>query len=48
MVHVDWGGFENHWGFSVALDGKRIDPEHLEPSNKIIRASDDIFFISDY
>jgi hypothetical protein len=47
-VHVDWGGFENHWGFTVAVDGKRIDPQHLEPDNKIIRVSDDIFFQSDY
>lgn len=48
MVQVDWGGFENHWGFTTALDGKKIDPEHLEPSNKIIRTSNDIFFTSDY
>ena len=46
-VHVDWGGFENHWGFSVSVNGKRIDP-YLEPSNKIIRVSDDIYFKSDY
>lgn len=47
-VHVDWGGFENHWGFTVAVNGKRIDPQHLEPNNKLIRVSDDIFFQSDY
>ena len=48
MVHVDYGGFENHWGFSVAVNGKRTDSQHPEPSNKIIRVSDDIFFTSDY
>lgn len=47
-VHVDWGGFENHWGFSVAVDGKRIAPPHLERSNRTIRASDDIYFTSEY
>ena len=51
IVHVNWGGFENHWGFSVAIDGKRIDPN---PRNfwssdyKTIRISDDVFLQSDY
>ncbi len=47
-VSADWGGFENHWQIFVATDGKRIDPEHLEPRNRIIRVSDDIYFMSDY
>jgi hypothetical protein len=48
VVHVYWGGFENHWGFAVAVNGKRIDPQNLAPSAKIIRVSDDVFFQSDY
>ena len=48
IVQIDWGGFENHWGVSIAVDGKRIDPQHLEPGHRIIRASDDIYFTSDY
>jgi hypothetical protein len=44
-VHVDWGGFENHWGFSISIAGKRIDPM---PNRRIIRMSDDIYFTSDY
>ena len=48
VVHVEWGGFENHWGFSVSVDGKRIDRPHLEPRNRIDRVSDDVFFTSDY
>jgi hypothetical protein len=48
VVHVYWGGFENHWGFAVAVNGKRIDPQNLAPSAKIIRVSDDVFFNSDY
>jgi len=47
-VSVDWGGFENHWGFTVAAKGNKIDPQYLEPNNKIIRVSDDIFLKSDY
>jgi hypothetical protein len=47
-VSADWGGFENHWQIFVATDGKRIDPEHLEPRNRIIRVGDDIYFMSDY
>jgi hypothetical protein len=48
VVYVFWGGFENHWGFSVAVNGKRIDTQNLAPSAKIIRVSDDVFFNSDY
>lgn len=48
VVYVSWGGFENHWGFSVAVNGKRIEPQILAPSAKIIRVSDDVFFNSDY
>lgn len=48
IVCVEYGGFENHWGFSIAVDDKRIDPPHLDSRNKIIRASDDIYFMSDY
>jgi hypothetical protein len=48
IVYIGWGGFENHWSFFVAVDGKRIDPPHLEQSNRTIRASDDIYFTSDY
>jgi hypothetical protein len=47
-VHVDWGGFENHWGFSVAVDGKKIDSKYFVPNARIIRVSDDIVFTSDY
>jgi hypothetical protein len=48
VVYVYWGGFENHWGFAVDVNGKRIDPQILAPSAKIIRVSDDVFFQSDY
>jgi hypothetical protein len=48
IVHIDWGGFENHWGLSVAVDSKGINPPHLVRSNRTIRASDDIYFTSDY
>ena len=47
-VDVSWGGFEDHWGFIVAVNDKRIDPEHSEQGNKIIRVSDDILFQSDF
>ena len=47
-VEVSWGGFENHWGFAVAANDRRIDPQGLGSMNKIIRVSDDIFFQSDY
>ena len=51
VVSVEWGGFENHWGFTVAIDGKRIDPNprnFWSPDHKTIRISDDIFLQSDY
>lgn len=48
IVCVEYGGFENHWMFSIAVDGKRIDPPHLDSRNTIIRVSDDIYFQSDY
>lgn len=48
IVHVDWGGFENHWGFFVAVDGKKIDTQHWDPDARIIRVSNDVVFFSDY
>lgn len=48
IVCVEYGGFENHWGFTVAIDGKRIEPSHLNSNSRIIRASNDIYFFSDY
>jgi hypothetical protein len=47
-VHVDWGGFENHWGFSVEVSGKKIDISDINPQARHIRVADDIVFYSDY
>jgi hypothetical protein len=44
-VSVVWS---RYWRLIVAVDGKkRIDPQHLETSVKIIRVSDDVVFASD-
>lgn len=48
MVDVFWGGFDNHWGFTVAVNGKKIGSKHFMPNVRIIRESDDIVFTSDY
>jgi hypothetical protein len=46
VVDVRWGGaLAGHWGFNVAVNGKRIEPE---PGAKISRVSDDIFFVFEY
>jgi hypothetical protein len=46
VVDVRWGGaLIGHWGFSVAVNGKRIE---LDPGTKISRVSDDIFFVFEY
>ncbi len=43
-MKVEWGGaLPGHWGFAIALDGKRIDPEP-DPDTRILRVSDDIYF----
>jgi hypothetical protein len=48
VVYVDWGGFENHWSFSVGINGKKIDISNINPRARHIRAADDIVFYSDY
>jgi hypothetical protein len=48
IVYVEYGGFDNHWGFLVSTDGKKIDPSDLYSEGKKIRASDDIYFQSEY
>jgi hypothetical protein len=46
VVDVSWGG-RPHWGFRVAVNGKKIDSDELDAKRgaKILRASDDIYFI---
>ena len=48
IMTVDWGGaLSGHWGFSVALDGKHIDPPSIPQNSirtQIVRVSDDIYF----
>lgn len=46
IVDVRWGGaLVGHWGFSVAVNGRRINGQ---PDSKISRASEDILFVFDY
>ena len=45
VVTVWWGGaLRGHWGFSVAVNGKRAEPDQ---DTKILRMSDDIFFVAE-
>jgi hypothetical protein len=48
IVNVDWGGFENHWGFSIGIKGKKIDLHNINSRARIVRVADDIVFYSDY
>jgi len=46
LVNVRWGGaLAGHWGFSVVVNGGKANPSLLDA--KILRVSDDIFFITE-
>jgi hypothetical protein len=46
VVNARWGSaLAGHWGFSVAVNGARANPSSSDV--KILRVSDDIFFIAD-
>ena len=47
VVDVRWGGaLWGHWGFSVALDGKCLDP--VIPAATILKVSDEVYFIREW
>lgn len=47
-VCVNWGGFDNHWGFCVTTDGKPSEPNTGWASGKSLFVGDDIYFFSEY
>lgn len=47
VVAVRWGGaLWGHWGFSVALNRKILDP--VNPAATILKVSDDIYFVREW